>query len=382
MSNAQELDVYTRLALLWSDVVWGWVDHLPNSGALQQILRAILSEEEARALSEIPLKPVPLDPISLDEIAAKSSFSRKRLEQILDGVVSRGLLFAKQTEDGRKGYALLRGSFGYPQVFTWKGEKDEHTRKMVDLQRDPELVKAANAFYTTVDTKAFRYIPVTEAIDPQWQNVYPSETIEEVIRKASKIALAHCPCRVRYEIVKGQPCGHSTYVCIKLNDLAECVIRAGLAKEISHEEALEVIRQADREGLVHFADNTGEGIKHICNCCGDACWNVRPIRLRQVPRDLLMATYFLRQTDEDECIACETCVDICPVSAVKIENDVAKVDLDWCIGCGVCVPRCPSNAIKLVEKESKPVQSRDFADLYTRIHNERVAVRKAREETI
>ena len=380
MSNAQELDVYIRLALLWSDVVWGWLDHLPSTGVLQQILRGNLSEEEAKALSEIPLKPVPLDPIGLDEIAAKSSSPREKLEQILDGIVARGLLFHKDTADGRKGYALLRQSFGFNQVFLWKGDKTAHAQKMVQLQRDQEFTKATNDFFTTVDTKAFRYIPTTEAIDPQWQNVYPSETIENVIKKASKLALAHCPCRVRYEMVKGQSCGHSTDVCIKLNDLAECVIDAGLAKEITHEEALEVIKKADREGLVHFAYNTGEGMKHICNCCGHACWNVRPIRLRQVPRDMLMATYFLRETDEDECIACENCVDICPVDAVKIADGVAKVDQDWCIGCGVCVSRCSTGAIRLVEKEHKPNQSTDFFDLYTKIHSERVAVRKAKTE--
>ncbi|MCL5958449.1 MAG: 4Fe-4S binding protein [Chloroflexi bacterium] len=203
--------------------------------------------------------------------------------------------------------------------------------------------------------------------------MYPSETIEKVIEKATKVAVAQCPCRVRYEIANGKSCGHSNDVCLKMNELAEIVIEAGLAKEISHEEALEVLHKADREGLVHFVDNTGEDMKHICNCCGDACWNVGPIRRRQVPRDLLMATYFLRETDEDECTACENCVDICPVAAVTIENEVAKVDRDWCIGCGVCISRCSTGAARLVEKESKPLQSLSFVDLHTRINVERAA---------
>ncbi len=92
-----------------------------------------------------------------------------------------------------------------------------------------------------------------------------------------------------------------------------------------------------------------------------------------------MATYFLRETNEDECIACENCVDICPVSAVKIEDGVAKVDQEWCIGCGVCVPGCPTDAIRLVEKENKPVQTTTFTELHIRINNERAAVRSKKE---
>jgi len=277
-------------------------------------------------------------------------------------------LYARKAEDGKKSYALLRAGFGYPQTFFWKGTKDEHARKMAQLNGGPEFARAFRDFYTKVSTKPSRYVPTTAAIDPSWQNVYPTETIEKVIEKATRIALAHCPCRVGYELVTSRSCGHSTDVCLKLNDLAEAVINAGLAREISHAEALAVIKKADAEGLVHFADNTGEGIKHICNCCGDACWNVRPIRKRQVPRDLRMATYFLRQTDEDACIAC---VEICPVQAVALVNDVAKVDLDWCIGCGVCVPRCSSEAISLVQKENQPLQAPDFVTLHTQINVER-----------
>ncbi|MBI2953494.1 MAG: 4Fe-4S binding protein [Chloroflexi bacterium] len=371
MADPMEQDVYTRLGLLWSDVVWGWLDNLPSSGVLQQILRENLSEEEARVLSEIPLKPVPLDLVTLDEIAARSSLPREEIEQILDRVVARNLLFSRPTEDGKKAYALLKTGYGYPQTFFWKGEKNARAQRMVHLQREPEYLKAQMDLYTRGETKPYRYVPVTTAIDPEWQNVYPTEAIEKVIKRAKRIAVAHCPCRIRYEIVKGESCGHSTEVCMKFDDLADILIGADLAREISQEEALEIIRKADAEGLVHFTDNTGEGIKHICNCCGDACWNVRPIRLRQIPRDVIMATYFVRQTDEDECIACGNCVEICPVEAVKIVDDVAKVDRDWCIGCGVCVPRCSTQAIKLVEKEKMPVMSVNFDDLHVRINNER-----------
>ena len=46
----------------------------------------------------------------------------------------------------------------------------------------------------------------------------------------------------------------------------------------------------------------------------------------------------------DECAACGTCVDACPVEAIK-EGDVYEIDQDVCIECGSCVDVCPMGAI-------------------------------------
>ena len=51
--------------------------------------------------------------------------------------------------------------------------------------------------------------------------------------------------------------------------------------------------------------------------------------------------------DKDKCTGCGTCVDTCPVEALKLENDKAVVDADTCIDCGTCVDDCPEGAISL-----------------------------------
>lgn len=50
--------------------------------------------------------------------------------------------------------------------------------------------------------------------------------------------------------------------------------------------------------------------------------------------------------DKDKCTACGSCVDVCPVDAITIEN-IAVVDEDTCIDCGTCVGECPVEAIEL-----------------------------------
>ena len=63
----------------------------------------------------------------------------------------------------------------------------------------------------------------------------------------------------------------------------------------------------------------------------------------------LIPSPFIPVIDEGECTACGSCIDMCPVKALKLE-DVAKVDVNTCIGCGVCVTHCDPKAIKLVRR--------------------------------
>ena len=45
------------------------------------------------------------------------------------------------------------------------------------------------------------------------------------------------------------------------------------------------------------------------------------------------------------CIACGLCVRTCPVDAIKVENNLARIDHAKCIACGLCVKKCPTSAI-------------------------------------
>ena len=45
------------------------------------------------------------------------------------------------------------------------------------------------------------------------------------------------------------------------------------------------------------------------------------------------------------CIACGICVRTCPVDAIKIDNNLARIDHSKCITCGLCIKKCPTSAI-------------------------------------
>ncbi|HUI92520.1 MAG TPA: 2Fe-2S iron-sulfur cluster-binding protein [Chitinivibrionales bacterium] len=52
--------------------------------------------------------------------------------------------------------------------------------------------------------------------------------------------------------------------------------------------------------------------------------------------------------DPDKCIACMTCVHVCPYLAPRIGKDnKAEVDAAVCMGCGSCTSACPAKAVSL-----------------------------------
>jgi pyruvate formate lyase activating enzyme len=57
-----------------------------------------------------------------------------------------------------------------------------------------------------------------------------------------------------------------------------------------------------------------------------------------------------------QCIGCGTCASVCPVSAVSLDNKVAKVDSASCNLCGACVEACPSGAMTAVGRQIEAEQ--------------------------
>ena len=51
--------------------------------------------------------------------------------------------------------------------------------------------------------------------------------------------------------------------------------------------------------------------------------------------------------NKEKCTGCGTCVDLCPVEAIKLEDNIAVVDADQCVDCGSCENECPVEEIKI-----------------------------------
>ncbi|MBC5996223.1 4Fe-4S dicluster domain-containing protein [Romboutsia ilealis] len=52
------------------------------------------------------------------------------------------------------------------------------------------------------------------------------------------------------------------------------------------------------------------------------------------------------------CVACGTCLKVCPFKIIKINKDiVAEIDTKKCIACGKCAKACPASIIEIKQME-------------------------------
>ena len=50
------------------------------------------------------------------------------------------------------------------------------------------------------------------------------------------------------------------------------------------------------------------------------------------------------KVDEDKCIGCGKCVDVCVFGGRELIDGKGKIDLERCLGCGRCAEVCPAGA--------------------------------------
>jgi len=361
-------DVFKKLAEHLLSLGMGY----PPGEFLDLILRDNFTPLEAEVALAIPNRIIPLQTVPIEEIAKSTDLTKDDLEKTLENLVQKGLIYAGLTEDGQKGYALQQVGFGFPQSFFWGNEDTDQLRDLSYKVARYFNTATTKEAYGPTPTKAFRFVPVKESIEFDLQSVYPYQIMDNVIEKAKVIALAHCACRVGARLAGGG-CDCPTEVCMKFDEMAEYVLNRGLGKEISKDEAMDVIKLSQDNNLVHFVDNAIGDVKHNCNCCGHSCWSVTRIRKRKIPRDLIMATYFIRETEEGNCTGCGDCIDVCPVEALSLEDGMAKVEEDWCIGCGICISKCSFDASRMIVRPDKEdeIPASSFKTLHEQILKER-----------
>jgi ferredoxin len=98
--------------------------------------------------------------------------------------------------------------------------------------------------------------------------------------------------------------------------------------------------------------------------------------LMPTPVEFVSSNYHA-EVDPDLCAGCKTCVERCQMKAVKVVEDVARVNLKRCIGCGLCVPTCEAKAMHLVKKDKQVAPPKTWDDLLSKIMNKKNEMRQA-----
>ena len=162
-----------------------------------------------------------------------------------------------------------------------------------------------------------RVIPVESALEGI-EGVSDYERISHYLDKYDRFSVSPCSCRASRSSL-GDGCGHlEEDMCVQMGRGAEHYIRTGRAREITREQALEIIQRAEENGLMHDMVNIEEPGESaaICNCCACACFGLR-VGLMFGARDAIRSNY-VAEVDEAKCVACGQCVETCPGNALKL----------------------------------------------------------------
>lgn len=162
-----------------------------------------------------------------------------------------------------------------------------------------------------------RVIPIQSAIDGN-SHAASYEEVSKYLEENDVFTVTACSCRTDRELM-GEGCGHlKEDMCIQMGHAAEYYIKTGRGRQITREEAYEIIRKAEENGLMHQIPNIdGNGKTHaICNCCGCGCLSLRTASMFK-NNDMVRSNY-VATVDKDKCVACGQCVENCPVNALQM----------------------------------------------------------------
>jgi len=304
-----------------------------DSIMVPKIIEALVDEKEAGLV--MAASP----PATIDELAEKTGMPAAEIESMIDSLFKKGLIFKSKKPDATR-YYRVRHLLQFHDATILAPDA---TEEFFDLWREyhKNEFKADHAkIESMLPDSVVRVIPVNIALEPETR-IAPFEDVKQIVADAQSLAVTPCTCRV----VEGD-CGKSIDVCIQINKAADYALERGSGRTLSKDEAIEMLKQCEEEGLVHTVGNS-RGLGHIiCNCCEDCCINWPGPRKAGV--NFAAPSRFTAVVDEDLCTACEDCLERCYFDAIAVD-DIAEIDEEKCMGCGLCAVTCSVDAISLKE---------------------------------
>ena len=344
---------------------------LPINDTLIKILRHIVPSEDDLAFIRFFKKKKSQ---TMKQLKVSSNLSEEELLRNIEKLAKRGLIFNQPNRTGLMVYKLLPfidvGVFEY----TFMGElKDtEENRELAQLydklttelkgklRKDYEVMQTFIKSRLPVDrtipftenkaTGAEIEIIVNESLDVPEEKILPVQKVEELVEKFEDIAVGHCFCRHQHDLL-GDPCKQTDIRenCFTFGKSARYTSDQGFSRLISKEEALDIIRRSDDDGLVHKAYHprfdTTKDETSLCICCNCCCGQAGSMTFN------VNTTNFIAIVDQEVCIGCGTCVEKCHTGTMQLNEDSIADVGEMCIGCGVCAYFCPEQAISLKEDE-------------------------------
>jgi electron transport complex protein RnfB len=323
-------DVYQYLARHLDNLPGGFP--ATETGVEIRILKRLFTAKEAEIAASLRMMPE-----TASAIAERLKMDEKELEPILKDMSLKGLIFRA----GKPSQPLyMNNQF---LVGIWEFQVNS---------LNPDLIKDFNEYipymfkaWFETKTKQMRVIPISQSLSADVTTM-PYEEAEQIIKNQTKIVVAPCICRTEHKMA-GKGCDRPVETCLMFGIMAYYYEGNGLGRNISQEEALEILVKGREAGLVLQPANSQKP-GGMCMCCGCCCQVLKNVNNLAEPAKEVNSNYYA-EVFADDCNGCGACLDRCQMKAIAV-GDIAQIKKERCIGCGLCVTSCAFEAIRLAEK--------------------------------
>lgn len=308
---------------------------LGQSTRIAGLFKMLCDQTEADILLALPAQP--------PEVAARLGLSEDELAARLKTLFRKGLVFPSSKTDPptyRMCHDLLQF---HDATLVWP----EAPPEFLDLWREfmeAEWYGLAEAVGKSLDKPLTRIIPVGVSLEAK-TNILDYESVAEMIKGASNIAVTPCTCRLSMH-----NCERPLEVCIQVNRAADYTLARGTGRQLTKDEALAMLRECEEAGLIHVTMNRHDRHNFICNCC-PCCCQALPVLIEGGVK-VVDPSRFQAMIDAEACSGCGLCQERCYFGAIAWsdgEGSPSRVEAAKCMGCGLCLVTCPEEAISLVE---------------------------------
>jgi ferredoxin/DNA-binding MarR family transcriptional regulator len=327
-----------------------------------------------------------------DSLRKKVRLPEKDFERLLESLVYKGPIAVIRDEEGNRVYHIMTIYPGWFEFYMMRGVDDEEHREFA--RRIEKMYTAAYEFgneevinelvrdvgphltVTPAENRGVTKVDLNVELEKE-SHVYAAPSIRELFTNLPEdefISVGHCLCRFEKELI-GDHCrvGMPMETCVSIGPAAEHLIEQGICRQITKDQALEMITDWQDRGCIHQTGRTiplkdfksEYPVDIICNCCWDCCGVIGNYNRGYLP--LTVTSHYRAEIIRENCTGCGLCVDYCPVKIISLDDDyVAAMDNSLCIGCGQCVHHCDYEAVVLHDDKRVvflPMLGRDSAHI-------------------
>ena len=233
-----------------------------ESGVEISLLEKLFTLEEAVIATKLKFFPVELKKIHRS--LKKNNVSIDILNEKLDKMVQKGLIMKREI-NGQPSYSNVPFLIGI-----WELQLGRLTAEVANDSYQYFYESYFEKEYNKTGIPQMRTIPIEKAIIND-STVATYDQVRTILNNADLIALTDCICRIGKDLI-GEPCKKTDLreTCIMLGTFAKMRIQNGLAKQITKQEALELLEKSEKAGLVPQTSNSQDPMV-ICSCCGCCC---------------------------------------------------------------------------------------------------------------